>query len=302
MDIKGFLDYLLARGCSSNTLAAYAGDLAQFETFLKERKLRCTSVKPKLVQEYVNLISRPDPAAGTKLAPATVWRRLASLSTFYEWLRIQRDGKQHNPVKAVARPRLRRGSPKAIDETQLGILLEQVTDLSDKAIFSLLVASGLRLSELYQLNRDTITVERKQLPDGQTRVLGVGVVVGKGDKERTFLIDSRTLEIVVQYLRSRRDSCPALFVSNRRQRLSRREIQHIFKKWCRRLNLPDYHVHQTRHSYAQVLASAGIPSIVLKELMGHASFDTTQGYFRIKRQRLATEYFAAMELVNPSEK
>ncbi len=299
LNTKDFLDYLSARGCSENTLKAYAGDLGNFEQFLKAKQLRCTSVTPKILQQYVHQISQPEPISGKKLSPSTIWRRLASISSFYEWLRLQRNGKLHNPVKAIGRPRLRRGSPQAIDEAQLQTLLAQVSDLRDRAIIALLVGSGLRLSELFQLNRDTITVEQKQLADGQVRVLGIGTVIGKGNKERIFLIDRPTLEVVVQYLRTRSDAYPPLFVSNRRQRLSRREIQHIFKKWCRRLNLPAYKVHQTRHSYAERLANAGIPSIVLKELMGHASFSTTQGYFRIKRPRLTAEYFAAMELLAP---
>jgi integrase/recombinase XerC len=300
LETKDFLDYLLARGCSNNTIKAYAGDLENFATFITEKKLRCTSVTPRIVQEYVNQISLPDPATGAKLSPATVWRRLASISSFYEWLRMQRNGKFHNPVQAIARPRVRRGSPKAIDDRQIQILLQQVTVPRDRAFIALLISSGLRLSELHQLNRDTIRVEKKQLSDGQIRVLGVGSVIGKGGKERIFLVDRPTLETIGTYLRSRRDTVDALFVSNRRQRLSRREIQHIFSKWCRKLNLPSYHVHQCRHSACERLANAGIPSIVLKELMGHASFTTTQGYFRIKRQRLAAEYFAAMELINPS--
>ena len=300
MNTSDFLDYLLARGCSENTIKAYRGDLDNFETFVKVRQLRCTSVTPKILQDYVNQISLPDPTTGTKLSPATVWRRLASISSFYEWLRMQRNGKLHNPVKAIARPRLRRGTSKAIDDRQIEILLEQVTNARDKAFIFLFITSGLRLSELFQLNRDSIRVEKKQLPDGQFRVLGLATVTGKGNKERLVLVDRPTLEVIGAYLRSRRDDIDALFISNRRQRLSRREMQHIFRKWCRRLSLPDYHIHQLRHSYAERLANAGIRSIVLKELMGHASFNTTQGYFRIKRQRLAAEYFAAMELINPS--
>lgn len=299
MDTKDFMDYLVARGCSENTLKAYAGDLANFERFVKAKGLRCTSVTPKILQEYVCQIRLPDPATGHELAASTIWRRLACISRFYEWLRMQRNGKLHNPVKAIDRPRFRRGDPKAIDDREIEMLLDQITDLRDKALIALFISTGLRLSEVYQLNRNTIQVEHKKTADGEVRVLGVGSVIGKGDKERLFLVDRLTLESIGAYLRARRDDGEPLFISNRRQRLSRREMQHIFKKWCAKLKLPDYHIHQLRHSYAERLANAGIPSLVLKKLMGHASFSTTQGYFEIKRQRLASEYFAAMELVSP---
>ena len=141
----------------------------------------------------------------------------------------------------------------------------------------LFVTSGLRLAELHQLNRDSINVERKEQSDGSIRVLGSGSVIGKGNKERVFLTDFPTLQVLGDYLRTRHDTCNALFISNRRIRLSRREIQYVLERWCKRLALPPFFCHALRHTYATRLANAGLPSITLKDLMGHASFDTTQG-------------------------
>jgi site-specific recombinase XerC len=298
MNVNDFLNYISARGFSPNTIRAYRADLKQFETFLRLRNIRVTAVHPKLIQEYANRLALPS-GDGQAPSAATVWRKLASISSYFEYLRVQSNGKINNPVDGVARPRLRRGVPKGIDEGELQRIISSISNVRDRAVVLLFVSSGLRLAELHQLNRDSITVERKQIPDGSTRVLGMGTVVGKGGKQRMFLLDAAALETLGEYLRTRHDNCAALFTSNRGLRLSCREIQYIFTKACERLGLPRLHIHQLRHSYAERLANAGIPSIVLKELMGHASFSTTQGYFRIKRQKLATEYFAAMELVTP---
>lgn len=289
MIIEDFLTYLSARNLSPNTIAAYRSDLLQFQEFLRRTGTRITGVTPKLIQSYMNELT------GKANSARTVWRKLASISSFYQFLRVQSDGRVRNPVSLVLRPKFRRQNPSPIEDRQLAQLLDSITDIRDRALILLFLSSGLRLAELLQLNRDSIQVERKKEADGRERVIGVGTVIGKGNKQRTFLTDVDTLAALAAYLRTRRDSCPALFISNRRDRLSRRETQHILEKWCKRAGLPRFHVHSMRHSYATRLANAGIPAIILKELMGHASFETTQGYFRIKRQRLAAEYFAAME-------
>ncbi|HZQ25295.1 MAG TPA: tyrosine-type recombinase/integrase [Terriglobales bacterium] len=295
MLIKEFVEYLTARGCSGNTVSAYRTDLQQFEMFLRDHRVRCTAVQPRHIQEFSQYLI--EARGGHPLAPATIWRKLASVSSYYEFIRYRSNGKINNPVPGVPRPRRRRSQPNAIDEAAIQQVLAGISNVRDRAMVCVFLASGLRLAELHGLNRDSISVERKPMPDGSIRVLGVGSVIGKGNKQRLFLVDLGALDVLTQYLRTRHDACPALFISNRGQRISRREIQHIFSMACEHVGLPRHHVHQLRHAYAERLANAGIPAIVLKDLMGHASFNTTQGYFRIKRQRLTSEYFAAMELV-----
>jgi integrase/recombinase XerC len=109
-----------------------------------------------------------------------------------------------------------------------------------------------------------------------------------------------TVNCVIEYLKQRGiDDHPALFISGRRKRLSRRSIQDILHRWCMRLQLDHAHVHQLRHTFATRMANAGMSSTVLKDLLGHASFTATQRYFRIRPERLAREYFAAYEYLSP---
>jgi site-specific recombinase XerD len=98
-----------------------------------------------------------------------------------------------------------------------------------------------------------------------------------------------------EYIATRTDDSPALFLSERKQRLSVRAIQDTLTKLCRRLGSPNINIHRLRHSYATRLANANISSMVLKELMGHASFTTTQRYFKVTDTTLARGYFSAME-------
>ena len=117
-----------------------------------------------------------------------------------------------------------------------------------------------------------------------------------------FLVDLATVKLVAQYLASRgSDGVEALFVSQRRKRLSRRAIQERLTTWCRRLGLTAYHAHQLRHSFGTRLLNAGVPLMVLRDLMGHVSLSTTIGYAKIENETMLREYFAAMEILPEGE-
>lgn len=294
MEILGFLTSLENRGCSPETIRAYRTDLKLFEIFLRAKKLRTTQVKPKLIEEFCRTA-----AGGSNASPGTRARRLATLSSYYQYLRANSNDHIKNPVSLVRRPRLGPSSPKAIGVEAVATLLSVIDNVRDRALLQLLVASGLRLSEAFQLNRDSISVEQETLPTGETRTLGTGQVLGKGRKERIFLVDLPTLEALTAYLSERTDTNPALFISSRGKRLSRRSIEDILHRWCKRAGMKPLRLHSTRHEFATRLANSGMPSIVLKELMGHNSFSTTQKYFRINRSTMAQQYFAAMQLCNP---
>jgi integrase len=104
-----------------------------------------------------------------------------------------------------------------------------------------------------------------------------------------------TADLIGTYLSTRADECPALFISERRSRLSVRAIQQTFTTWCLKLGLKRFHIHQLRHSFATRLANADIDALVLRELMGHERFETTTRYFRLAEDTKARQYFSAME-------
>jgi site-specific recombinase XerD len=300
MKIDEFIDSLENQTSSQATLRAYRQDLRRFEAFLKGKGLRVNQVKPSTINEFVShLRETQGRTKGSSLAQSSIARRLAVLSRYYEWRRENSDGDISNPVARVRRPKVRNEQPRAVSEADLVTLLDGITDLRDKALVLLFLYSGLRLSELQQLNKDSITIRRRGTPDGSIQFYGTGEVVGKGGKRRQFLAGPKAILAMSDYLAAERmnDNLPALFLSSRKARLSCRAIQQIVDKWCKRLGLDHVHVHQFRHSFATRNVNAGMSSAVLQQLMGHASLTTTQRYFAIRQERLATEYHAAMELL-----
>jgi site-specific recombinase XerC len=148
---------------------------------------------------------------------------------------------------------------------------------------------------MQQLNRDSIRISRKSDSDGKKRILEKGEVIGKGDKHREFYIDVQSAMEFSKYVESRTDDDPALFISERRQRMSVRAMQERLEYWCRKAEVEHINIHRLKHTYATRLANANIDSMVLKELMGHSSFTTTQQYFKLTDTTLARGYFSAME-------
>jgi site-specific recombinase XerD len=290
MNIQGFLDHLRAHKYSGATISSYALELKKFEHYLHEQKLRVNQVRRRHIEAYLR--SR-DPEFQNR--PASTRRRLAVLGSFYDFVVVMANGRIRNPLEAIRYPRRQPPNPKPLTDKQVNLLMNGVDDPRDKAIIGLLLGSGLRLGEFCALNRDSIEVEH--LPGGD--IVGVGRVTGKGNKEREFLVDLPTLKLVQQYLSKRGpDDNPALFLSNRKQRINKRSAQHMFHTWCRRLGLPLLHLHQLRATFATRLNRAGVPTLEISRLLGHATIGTTMAYVKPDARRIRTEFFAAMEQLN----
>jgi site-specific recombinase XerC len=224
------------------------------------------------------------------------------LATYLDYLHVKTKGAVTNAVRDVRRPKVNNIEVHAIERPIMKDLLNGISNLRDKAMISLFVATGLRLEELRQLNRNGLSQKKRTLPDGTVRIVGVGNVTGKGDKPRRFLVDEKTLKLVVQYLRSRgTDGLTPLFISNRGARISRRNIQYVLDRWCKRLHLPRTHIHALRHTFATDASNSGMSALVLQELLGHSSLTVTRRYITVKPERQAREYFAVQEYLKATD-
>jgi site-specific recombinase XerD len=271
MNIDSYLATLALQTTSTETLRAYRHTLTRFEAFLRDKKLRVTQVKRGTITEFVKYLSEhKGRTVGEALAPATVCRHLAVLSSYYDFLGDNSDGKIKNPVDRVKRPEISNDDPRAVDDETLA-----------------------------GLNRDSIVTRKRTSPEGIAEYYGYAEVVGKGKKRRDIRIGPKALIALGEYIRTRRqnDQNPALFLSSHRKRISERAIQHVLDRWCKRLGLPHIHVHQLRHSFATRNVNAGMSLSVLQSLLGHKYPATSGRYFRIRSDRKTREYFAVMEFV-----
>jgi site-specific recombinase XerC len=300
MDFQSFLSCLATeRNFSPTTVRAYASDMAIFSRFMDGcGKLTAAEVDRTVITSFIESLKQsPTGRLGQPgMSEATIARRLAVVSSFLDYARATTLPDLRNPIKEMKRKNRRKRNCKAVDEETLVQLTSGITVLRDKVIFALYLSTGLRLAELQQLNRDSISFNLRVDERGRESCTGSGEVIGKGSKLRKFYVGPETLPLYAQYLATRTDGNPALFLSERKKRISTRAIQYTLSVWCQKLGLPHLHPHQLRHSFATRLANAGINEMQLKDLMGHNDFNTTLGYFKLHDEKIAQGYFAAMEI------
>ena len=170
---------------------------------------------------------------------------------------------------------------KVIKETYTDEALEQMRDncdsLRDLAIIDLLASSGMRVGELVALNRDDINFNEREC-----------VVFGKGNKERLVYFDARTKIHLQNYLNSRIDGNPALFVTLRApyNRLQIGGVEMRLRQLGRRLSIPKVHPHKFRRTLATSAIDKGMPIEQVQQLLGHQKIDTTMHYAMVKQQNV----------------
>jgi site-specific recombinase XerD len=286
------------KGCSDCTIRAYRSDLKMAQQFFDEIGIRRLSqVDHAVIDRYIEHMKQKDnPRFGrTGLSEASISRRLAALSSLFDYVRATTNPKLRNPLDDLIRRCKQNDEPKPVDDLTLEKLLEGITVKRDRILIGLFLAMGVRVSEMWSCNRDTISFELEVDEAGRERITGAGEVVGKGGKRRKVYVDEETLRLYAQYLATRKDDNPALFLSERKQRMSVAAIQYTLREWCKRLGLPHINVHRLRHSYATALANSNINSLILKDLMGHNSLTTTARYFKLTDTTVARGYHSAME-------
>lgn len=287
---------------SDDTLKAYKSDLKHFGLFLESQGInRVTQIDHALITRFINYMRDTAVGRGGRigLADATIARRLAAISSFFDYCRASSDRKLHNPIDDFTNRWKRNNLPKPVERDTIDRLLSTIDSQRDKVLINLYLATGLRLSEMAQLNRSTIVIEKHAGEgSGVPLIIGVGKVLGKGDKVRDFYVSAKALVPFVRYLKERTDEHPALFLSERKQRMSERAMQERLAHWCRVAQVPHTNIHRLRHTYATRLINAGMDILQLKEVMGHASIATTLQYAKLADMTVARGYHSAMEFVN----
>jgi integrase/recombinase XerC len=272
---------------SPHTLDAYARDLSCVTEFCKQRKLGSWKLLDNL---QVRAFAASEHAGG--LGPRSIQRRLSALRSFYEFL-MREGGATANPATDVRAPKTKKRLPATLDADQMARLLDFRADDSlaarDKAIMELFYSSGLRVSELVNLDLASIDLKDKTVR-----------VTGKGNKTRIVPMGRHAIDALKVWLPQRtaliRDAAAAhpLFVGKTGHALTPRAVQLRVKTWARRQGLAQHvHPHMFRHSFATHLLESSGDLRGVQELLGHADISTTQVYTHLDFQRLASVYDAA---------
>lgn len=302
--VNSFLDYSITiLNKSPNSIKEYNYDINNFlkyiklkfhlteETNIKDIKVSDISIetirKIKLedIHSYISYMARE-----LKSSPATRARKISSLRIFFKYLSTKVKLIDNNPAQDLETPKLEKRNPKYLSLEESEKLLDTIkaednrNSTRDYAIITLFLNCGIRLSELVNINIKDIDFSESKMN-----------IIGKGNKERTICLNKACMKVINDYLLIRPrdkvkfDSRDALFLSERKERISNRSVQDIVKKELKKAGLDTrkYSVHKLRHTAATLMYQYGNVDIrALQELLGHESISTTEIYTHVNSERI----------------
>lgn len=284
--LDAFLHYeAVERGLAENTVASYRRDLIAFLTFIDQKGIVSLQQTNRMhIQEFMLELRNQGKAT------ATLSRCVASIRAFYNFL-VQERMVDHDPVVYVRSPKIERKLPHVLTVDEVNALLA-MPDLStgmglrDKAMFELLYATGIRVSELISLDVSDVNLSASFLQ-----------CMGKGSKERIIPLGRLARHAIMEYTLRARYSLlrypdePTLFVNHLGDRLTRQGFWKIIKKYAKMAGITqDITPHTLRHSFATHLLENGADLRAVQEMLGHADISTTQIYTHVTTIRLKDVY------------
>ena len=257
-------DFLLQKrmeGCTNETVRVYYLTLFNFINELKDIPLQ--NITTQNIRFYLSMYGSTHKI--TNIGLDSIRR---TLSSFFGWMKAE-EYITVNPMDRVRRIKTEKIIKTAFTDEEIERLRDAAIDYREKAILDFLISSGVRVSELCLLNKDDLNITERE-----------GVVFGKGRKERFIYFDAKAKLHVNDYINSRIDDNPALFVSSRYpfQRLSKGAIEHIVKRIGDRAGVPNVYPHRFRRTLATRLLDKGVPLEQVQQIMGHSKMDTTLLY------------------------
>jgi site-specific recombinase XerD len=303
--VKDFLEYLeIERNVSQLTIRNYAHYLHRFLGFLAGlsptppssgvktvKSLTNKDITNDTIREYRLYLSRYVDKYGISLKRVTQNYHLIALRSFLKYC-LKRDVAVVAPEK-IDLPKAESRSIKFLEREQVERLLQmpeisKSDGLRDKAILETLFSTGLRVSELTNLNRDQINFDRKEFG-----------VIGKGRRARVVFLSESAVEWLQRYLKDRTDESIALFIryagkkpdvddkNGESFRLTPRSVQRLVEKYVKKARLPiKITPHGLRHSFATDLLTGGADLRAIQEMLGHKNVSTTQIYTHITNPQL----------------
>ena len=281
--LQGFLNHLtVEKGASPHTVAAYRNDLSQLLEFTEGAR-----VSPRLLSDYVITLQERG------YSNTTVARKIASVKSFFGFLLEEGEVKE-DPTENLSSPRTGRSLPKPLSEEDILRLLEEPFKLGtpeglrDGAMLEVLYASGLRVSEMINLDVRDVNIDEQYLR-----------CMGKGSKERVVPLYDGVVDVVRDYVTNGRPELlvdsnrneQALFLNRHGDRLTRQGFWFILKNHAVNAGIVQRITpHTLRHSFATHLLAGGASLRNVQEFLGHASIATTQIYTHITSERIMEEY------------
>ena len=266
--ISSFISAKRVEGCSEKTLGYYGSTLRN--VFLSVR-IPIRQVTTNDIRMYLAEYR----GRGT-VGKVTIDNIRRILSSFYSWLEDE-DYILKSPVRRIKKVKVSKIVKEVYSDEALEVIRDSCETLRDLAMIDLLSSTGMRVGELVNLDRADIDFQNREC-----------VVLGKGDKERLVYFDARTKVHLHNYLESRKDDNPALFVTLNKpsNRLKISGVEKRLRELGRRLNMDKVHPHKFRRTLATRAIDKGMPIEQVQKLLGHQKIDTTLEYAMVNQNNV----------------
>ncbi len=270
--LKLFLEAKNIEGCSARTLDYYGKTIRHLLNIIDTpiRKISTEEIRTYLVSyQRINNCSK-----------VTIDNIRRNISSFFSWLE-EEDYILKSPMRRIHKIKSKTVVKDVISDEEIEMLRDNCQEKRDLAVIDLLYSTGMRVGELVNLNISDINFEQREC-----------IVFGKGDKERKVYFDAKTKIHLKEYLDSRDDDNPALFVSldapHNRLRISGVEIR--IRKLGAKLGLQKIHPHKFRRSMATRAIDKGMPIEQVQKILGHSQIDTTMQYAIVNQNNVKTSH------------
>lgn len=283
LDLRTFFRYLRARD-----LKVDLNDFEEFEN-IDISKIDLDYIRNITVEDIYEFLTYADRTRGNMAAAKS--RKLSSIKGFFKYLTTKRMMLDDNPAVNIESPKRAQSLPKFLSLEESLLLLDAVKNdkgstsrVRDYAIITLFLNCGMRVSELAGININDVDRELRSM-----------TVTGKGNKQRIIYLNSACREALEEYVRERvsekhaKANTPALFLSNREQRISVKTVQWMVYKYLDMAGLESKHysVHKLRHTAATLMYQSGNVDVrVLKDILGHEQLNTTQIYTHVSNRSM----------------
>lgn len=270
--LKLFIDAKRIEGCSERTLQYYK---VTVEHMLKKIKTPIRKMATEEIRTY--LVDYQQCSGCSKVTIDNIRR---NISSFFSWLE-EEDYILKSPMRRIHKIKSKTVVKEVISDESMEKMRDACEEMRDLAIIDLLYSTGIRVGELVRLNIADVNMEQREC-----------IVFGKGDKERKVYFDAKAKVHLMNYLASRTDNNPALFVSlqGKHQRLKISGVEIRLRQLGQKLSLDRIHPHKFRRTMATRAIDKGMPIEQVQKILGHSQIDTTMQYAIVNQNNVKNSH------------
>ena len=298
-NLKTYVDKFLyyeevITGKSYNTIKSYKKDIMQFIDYLNEYEEidefeNVETITFRSFIAYLNSANKKDDDERKVVSKRSINRKISALRTFFKYLQEKKIVKT-NKVNYITMPKFEKELPNILGREDINKLRDavntsKITGIRDRLIIELLYSSGIRASELIDLNEYMINIEERELR-----------VIGKGNKERITFFSENSKKWLEKYIEEKKKKYSnytkdVVFANGKGEKLTTRSLRRLIADYAKKAGLQkEVTPHVFRHTFATELLNNGVDIRYLQELLGHSSISTTQVYTHVSKALLKDVY------------